>query len=141
MSTATIAHDPVSAPKHYFSENGLEVIDIIEVYGLGDSFHLGNVLKYCLRAKAKGDYVENISKALWYAKRFNEREEDAKMTWPAAMPEADELMPIDSIIREFKLEGPLAEAVADLLNLCVGEEAQPLDQAIENIERAIQEAT
>lgn len=149
--TLTIEHDPVTAPRHYFSENGIEVIDIIEVYGLGDSFHLGSAMKYLLRAgdKVAPDQtpqealVQDLKKSGWYCERFKDREEDAQLTWPTAMPEADELMPVESVVREFKLTGARAEAVADLLNICIGDERDDpelLDQAIANIERAIQEA-
>ena len=45
-------NDPVHNPPHYKS-GGIEVIDVIEAFELG--FHLGNVVKYVLRAGRKGD--------------------------------------------------------------------------------------
>ena len=123
MSTA-IAHDPINSPSHYISENGLEVLDIIEAYGLADSFHLGNVLKYCLRAKAKGDY----------------REEDADFAWPCAMPDVEQAIPIESVVREFKLTGALAATVIDLLTVCVGDDTAGIDDCIDHLELAIKEA-
>lgn len=148
--TIAIEHDPINHPRHYVSENGLEVINVIEAYRLSDSFHLGSALKYMLRA---GDKVEkgqtpqqaktqDLGKAAYYCKRFHRIaiEEDGDVFWPCAIDGVDELMPVESVIREFKLEGALAEAVADLLNLCIGEETEPLEQCIESLERAIKEA-
>lgn len=141
MSTA-IAHDPINSPRHYISENGMEVLDVIEAYGLADSFHLGNVLKYCLRAKAKGDFKENVGKGLYYARRFHFKTnaEDADFCWPCADADAEEVFPIEAVIREFNLEGALAAAVEDLLQLCIGDETGALDECIENLEIAIKEA-
>jgi hypothetical protein len=42
--------DNVNNPPHY-KRGGLEVIDVIEAFGL--NFHLGNVVKYVLRHKDK----------------------------------------------------------------------------------------
>lgn len=63
-------HEPesVNHPNHYGGENNpLEVINIIEHYDLG--FHLGNVVKYVLRAGKKGNRKEDLKKALWYLER------------------------------------------------------------------------
>lgn len=61
--------DPVNNPKHYKAGNGLEVIDVIEAFGLGDSFHLGNVVKYVLRAGHKDEEIQDLRKADWYLRR------------------------------------------------------------------------
>ena len=53
----------VDHPRHY-NEGKIEVIDIIEDWGLG--FHDGNVIKYILRAKFKGDEIQDLEKAVWY---------------------------------------------------------------------------
>lgn len=59
--------DMVNHPDHY-KANGLEVIDIIEKFGLG--FHLGNAVKYILRAGVKTeDPVDDLEKAIWYINR------------------------------------------------------------------------
>lgn len=60
----------VSHPAHYQSEAGIEVINIIEAFKL--DFHLGNSIKYILRAGKKGDYKEDIKKSIWYLKRHLE---------------------------------------------------------------------
>lgn len=45
-----MAIDNINHPQHHQS-NGMEVIDVIEAFGLG--FHLGNATKYILRAGRK----------------------------------------------------------------------------------------
>jgi hypothetical protein len=59
----------VNHPPHYQAK-GIEVIDVIEAFGLG--FNLGNVAKYVLRADRKGDAavsLEDLKKGLWYLQR------------------------------------------------------------------------
>ena len=53
-------------PDHY-KGNRFEAIDIIEDYEL--NFHLGNVIKYVLRAGKKGSELEDLKKAQVYLKR------------------------------------------------------------------------
>jgi|GEM_PF-808006 len=62
----TMQHDPVNHPAHY-KGNGLEAIEVIEDWQLG--FHLGNAVKYILRAGKKGDRKQDLEKALWYVRR------------------------------------------------------------------------
>jgi len=68
--------EDVDHPDHYQSIEGeIEVIDIIESYAL--DFHLGNVIKYVLRADWKDDDIKDLKKALWYLEReIANREED-----------------------------------------------------------------
>lgn len=57
----------VNHPAHYNS-GGIEVIDVIEDWGLG--FSLGNALKYICRAGRKtNDPTEDLKKAQWYIRR------------------------------------------------------------------------
>lgn len=56
----------VNHPDHY-QGNKFEVIDIIEDYELG--FHLGNAIKYILRADKKGNTKQDLEKAIWYIQR------------------------------------------------------------------------
>lgn len=58
--------DMVNHPQHYLG-NGVEVIDVIEAFNL--NFHLGNTIKYILRAGHKGSRSEDLRKALWYLNR------------------------------------------------------------------------
>ena len=58
----------VDHPEHY-KAGDLEVIDIIEAFDL--DFHLGNAVKYILRAGRKTeDAGEDLDKAIWYLNRF-----------------------------------------------------------------------
>lgn len=70
-------HDSVNHPRHYTflqvlcpdcgKNQNIEVIDIIEGADLG--FHLGNVVKYILRAPHKGNKRQDLEKAAWYLQR------------------------------------------------------------------------
>jgi Protein of unknwon function (DUF3310) len=57
----------VDHPAHYTAHSP-EVIEIIERYELG--YHIGNVLKYLLRAPFKGKEREDLKKAQWYLARY-----------------------------------------------------------------------
>ena len=56
----------VNHPEHY-NHGNIEVIDVIEDWDL--DFHEGNAVKYIGRAKYKGNYKEDIEKAIWYLQR------------------------------------------------------------------------
>lgn len=65
--------DVVNHPKHYKSESGLEVIDIIEAFtedlkGI-EATDTGNIIKYALRWKKKNG-VEDLKKLVWYAEHL-----------------------------------------------------------------------
>lgn len=51
----------------YYKSSRLEVIDVIEEFGL--DFCLGNAVKYILRAGKKGPAQNDLKKALWYLHR------------------------------------------------------------------------
>lgn len=57
----------VNHPQHYKSNGGLEVINVIEAFEL--NFHLGNAIKYILRAGKKENEIKDLHKAMWYLKR------------------------------------------------------------------------
>jgi hypothetical protein len=62
MSTS----DPVNHPAHYLTHrSGVECITITEHL----NFCLGNAVKYIWRADAKGDAINDLSKAVWYLER------------------------------------------------------------------------
>jgi hypothetical protein len=72
--------DHINHPDHY-TVGGIEVIDVIEAKGLG--YHLGNALKYLLRAGIKDPdkWQEDLEKCKWYIDRyveFREKQEDDK---------------------------------------------------------------
>jgi hypothetical protein len=58
--------DMVNRPPHYVT-GSMEAIDVMEAFEL--NLHLGNALKYILRAGKKGDAKEDIAKAVWWLKR------------------------------------------------------------------------
>ena len=58
----------VNHPAHYGGrDNPYEAIKIIEALGLG--FHIGNCIKYLVRADHKGNALEDCRKARWYLDR------------------------------------------------------------------------
>jgi len=61
--------ESINHPEHYGGDNTYEPIKIIEHYNLG--FHLGNVIKYCLRAGKKDTTktLEDLEKCRWYLDR------------------------------------------------------------------------
>lgn len=65
--------DVVDHPAHYNEYEGFEVINVIEQvtpkYEKGVSYHIGNTLKYLMRAPFKGKTVEDLEKAQWYLNR------------------------------------------------------------------------
>lgn len=66
--------DTVNHPDHYGGkDNPYEAIKIIEAHELG--FHLGNAIKYILRAgkKSKDKLQEDIKKAIWYLDRYAQK--------------------------------------------------------------------
>jgi len=61
--------EKVDHPSHYGgADNPYEAIKIIEAHNLG--FHLGNTVKYILRAEHKGDTLADLKKARWYLDRY-----------------------------------------------------------------------
>lgn len=46
----------------------MEVIDVLEAFGLMDDAYLANVVKYVLRHREKGG-EEDLRKSLWYLQR------------------------------------------------------------------------
>ena len=59
--------EAVDHPSHYQSKSGLEAIDVIEAFNL--DFHLGNAVKYILRAGKKDNELQDLEKAMWYLAR------------------------------------------------------------------------
>lgn len=57
-------------PDYYTSENGIEVIDVIEGFTSGmtgrEAYDTGNIIKYACRWKNKGG-KSDLLKIIWYA--------------------------------------------------------------------------
>jgi len=65
-------------PDYYKTAKGLEQpIDVIEAFNLG--FHLGNAIKYILRAGKKDSETLSldIDKAIWYLERFKQNNNES----------------------------------------------------------------
>lgn len=70
--------DPVNNPSHY-NMLDVEAIDLIEMSMTKIEFlgYLkGNVLKYVIRYKHKGNPKEDLGKALWYLEKLKEKVDD-----------------------------------------------------------------
>ena len=65
--------DVVDHPAHYNEYEGFEVINVIEQvtpkYDERVGYHIGNALKYIMRAPFKGKTKEDLEKAQWYLSR------------------------------------------------------------------------
>lgn len=64
------ADGSVSHPKHYQSETGLEVIDVIEAFTFDlkgiEATDTGNIIKYACRWMHKNG-IQDLEKIVWYA--------------------------------------------------------------------------
>lgn len=67
-----VTDNMVQNPIHYGGEqNPYEAIKIIEAHEL--DFHLGNAIKYILRAGKKDDIKQDLEKSIWYLQRKIDR--------------------------------------------------------------------
>lgn len=73
LPVTEIDNDVVEHPAHYNEYTGFEVIDVIEQvspkYEKQVAYHIGNTLKYIMRAPFKGKTKEDLEKAQWYLSR------------------------------------------------------------------------
>lgn len=67
----TYKQDMVNNPPHYKDASGIECIEVTKYM----SFLGGNCFKYLYRAGSKGDAIEDLKKAAWYAERAHEQKE------------------------------------------------------------------
>ena len=63
--------DMVNHPPHYKDASGIECIEVTKYM----SFLGGNCFKYLYRAGSKGDAIEDLKKAAWYAEQAWQMEE------------------------------------------------------------------
>ena len=73
-------NDMVNHPQHYISQNGLEVINVIEEFtsdlkGL-QAVCTANAIKYILRWPYKGNPKQDLQKAKWYISKLISTLED-----------------------------------------------------------------
>jgi hypothetical protein len=101
---------PVNHPSHYNQGQKdadgtatFEAIKVIEDWGFGEGFTVGNALKYLSRAKFKGSEKVDIKKAAWYLRRAHE--EGAK----SPVTHLRRFRP-NEVIRAWGLTGKLEEA-------------------------------
>ena len=71
--------DPVNHPSHYFADNGLEAIDVIEAFFFENAY-LANVFKYIARAGKKDSVLQDLSKAKFYLQREIDRVTERQQT-------------------------------------------------------------
>ena len=63
----------VDHPSHY-NHGKIEAIDAIDAWGL--DFYEGNIVKYIVRSKYKGNRLQDLEKALWYLDRLVRLEQE-----------------------------------------------------------------
>lgn len=68
MPEETVLTTELAKAPHY-NVGGIEVIDLIEDWGMGRGFRIGNAIKYVLRAPHKENYVTDLKKAYYYILR------------------------------------------------------------------------
>ncbi|WP_413485986.1 DUF3310 domain-containing protein [Brochothrix thermosphacta] len=75
-SNITTQTDTVNSPSHY-NQTKIEAIDIIEDvtagYQSNVKYHIGNAIKYLIRAPFKNNTVEDLKKSVWYIQRAIEK--------------------------------------------------------------------
>lgn len=75
--TKEVELDNVNHPTHY-NKGTMECLDVIKACLSKSEFKgflKGNVLKYMYRKGDKGDALEDLNKACWYAKKLKEQED------------------------------------------------------------------
>ena len=76
--TKEVELDNVNHPTHY-NKGTMECLDVIKACLSNSEFRgflKGNVMKYMYRKGDKGDALEDLNKACWYAKKLKEQEKD-----------------------------------------------------------------
>jgi len=72
--------NPITRPKHYVSETGLEAIEVIEAFAK-DNPHRAMALKYLCRAGKKDDLADDLRKAIWWIEREIKQEEKTTLRY------------------------------------------------------------
>lgn len=66
-----ISYESVNNPSHYLGKNGIYADDMIDAFGFGEGFRLGNAIKYIIRAgKKPGESaIQDLEKAKNYIQK------------------------------------------------------------------------
>lgn len=75
--TKEVKPNNINHPAHY-NKGTMECLDVIKACLSGSEFKgflKGNVMKYMYRKGDKGDALEDLNKACWYAKKLMEQED------------------------------------------------------------------
>ncbi len=127
--------DPVNRPAHYRSSSGIECIEVIEVYGLMHSFHLGNAVKYLWRAGSKDALLTDLEKARWYIARW----EEVDGSHPAPDGDIPDHMTPDAVIVALGLSSYRADLLHMILTDLL-EDDDTSDVWLDTLDAAIVEA-
>jgi hypothetical protein len=98
--------DVIKRPAHYIGQR-YECWQIVEDWGLG--FHLGNVLKYVLRAERKGARLEDLKKARAYLLRMEDL-----IAVPLVVPGAARSISPEAVAADYKLNAVTARIVQNV---------------------------
>jgi hypothetical protein len=137
----------VEHPPHYLTDAGIEAIDVMEQYGLG--LHLGNAMKYLLRAGRKDDLATDLRKAGWYVQRWLDGIwERNGVEFTSASDDVDGGLAWrtpEQIADAFGLVGARRTAVVEILEAAAFEshsrdEIRRVGNALEAIRKAVSEA-
>lgn len=117
----------VDHPAHYQGADGLEAIDVIERYDLG--YHLGNALKYLVRAgKKTPDASTDLKKARWYLRRWVTARALGQATEVIAFEGAIKWASPEMIAEKFGLTARVAAAVERVLFVAAFELEETSDE-------------
>lgn len=125
----------LGAQPHY-ARAGIEPIEAIECWGL--DFHLGNALKYIIRAghKAEESRVKDLVKALWYLRR---RAKHRASILPAYSEEAhaDRYLSLDACLEAWKLPAGLHATVTLIWRAAVNGSREQVSFAADHLQQEI----
>jgi hypothetical protein len=124
----------INHPGHYNAcgekdEDGsvpFEPIKVIEEWGFGEGFCLGNAIKYIIRAPYKGTEEKDLRKALWYLERLR---------WSTVPRHNENLCDPRSVAEAWKLPGPLAVALEAIMGWSPSKAADAIRGYLEEIRR------
>jgi len=100
---------------NHYEKRAIQPIVLSEVFGL--NFHEGNIVKYISRWENKNG-IQDVEKALWYAKRLKEVDKARPALVLAATGEQKKklLNFVDTYIKENKLSKEEASIITDVIN-------------------------